>query len=131
MCGPENGQSPFSELFCRKVTPFGNFASEVLSPYLLRQQANVMYCTFHFGQQVVTPLQEDSDNRKRGFPKELVPFGKPLFLVELIPYTGKNAGNLLIEQLALAVAQLAAPQLLRRLLHLQQYIHVGAEVGNL
>ena len=26
VCGPENGQSPFSELFCRKVTPLGNFA---------------------------------------------------------------------------------------------------------
>ena len=31
-CGPENGQSPFSELFCRKVTPLGNFAKRSSLP---------------------------------------------------------------------------------------------------
>ena len=32
VCGPENGQSPFSELFCRKVTSLGNFAKRSSLP---------------------------------------------------------------------------------------------------
>ena len=32
VCGPENGQGPFSELRCNKDTPSGTSQSEVLSP---------------------------------------------------------------------------------------------------
>ena len=57
VCGPENGQSPFSELLHHNATPSGTSQSEVLSPYLLRQQEDVRYCTCRFGQQEVTSLQ--------------------------------------------------------------------------
>ena len=51
VCGPENGQGPFSELRCNKDTPSGTSQGEVLSPCLLRWQANARFCTCHFGQQ--------------------------------------------------------------------------------
>ena len=39
VCGPENGQGPFSELRCNKN-----------APSLLRQQEDVKLLTYHFGQ---------------------------------------------------------------------------------
>ena len=39
------------KLSAEKLLPSGTSQSEVLSPCLLRQQANVRYCTYHFGQQ--------------------------------------------------------------------------------
>ena len=49
VCGPENGQGPFSELRCNKHTPSGTSQSEVLSPYLLRQREDVRFCTCRLG----------------------------------------------------------------------------------
>ena len=57
VCGLENGQSPFSELLHNKDTPSGTSQSEVLSPCLLRQKANVRFCSYLFGQQVITSLR--------------------------------------------------------------------------
>ena len=68
VCGPENGQGPFSELRCNKDTPSGTSQSEVLSPYLLRQQEDVRYCTYYFGQQsaFVEVLSTDTVGDQRG-----------------------------------------------------------------
>ena len=48
--------------------PSGTSQSEVLSPYLLRQQEDVRYCTYYFGQQsaFVEVLSTDTVGDQRG-----------------------------------------------------------------
>ena len=50
VCGPENGQSPFSELFCRKVTSLGNFALQSSLPLSAPAAEGCQILAYHFGQ---------------------------------------------------------------------------------
>ena len=48
VCGPENGQGPFSELFCRKVTLLGNFEKRSSLPLSapLASKCQVLHLSF-------------------------------------------------------------------------------------
>ena len=47
---PRMGKAHSPNFSAEKLLPSGTSPCEVLSPCLLRQQENVRYCTYHFGQ---------------------------------------------------------------------------------